>query len=175
MQPKKGELILVQTLDVISINIWHIIISLLNLVILFLILKKLLFKPVKKIFAERQAQVDTIYSKANEANEQAQANKKEYEERLSHSKEEATNILRTARELAEQSSNEILQEAHNKADLAVQKANAEIANDRKKAINEIKNEISEISIDIAEQVVGREINEKDHSDLINNFIENIGE
>ena len=80
-----------------------------------------------------------------------------------------------AREMAEQSSNEILQEAHNKADLAVKKANAEIASERKKAINEIKNEISEISIDIAEHVVGREIDEKDHTELINDFIENIGD
>ena len=87
---------MIQTLDVISINIWHIIISLLNLLILFLILKKLLFKPVKKMFAERQAKVDNIYDKANEANEQAQANKQAYEEKLSHSKEEATNILRNA-------------------------------------------------------------------------------
>lgn len=166
---------MIQTLDVISINIWHIIISLLNLIILFIILKKLLFKPVKKMFAERQAQVDNIYDEANEANEQAQANKQAYEEKLSHSKEEAINILRNAREMAEQSSNEILQEAQNKADLAVKKANAEIASERKKAINEIKNEISEISIDIAEQVVGREIDEKDHSELINDFIENIGE
>ena len=142
---------MIQTLDVISINIWHIIISLLNLLILFLILKKLLFKPVKKMFAERQAKVDNIYDKANEANEQAQANKQAYEEKLSHSKEEATNILRNAREMAEQSSNEILQEAHN------------------------KNEISEISIDIAEHVVGREIDEKDHTELINDFIENIGD
>ena len=69
----------------------------------------------------------------------------------------------------------ILQEAHNKADLAVKKANAEIASERKKAINEIKNEISEISIDIAEHVVGREIDEKDHTELINDFIENIGD
>lgn len=166
---------MVQTLDVISVNLWQIIISLLNLLILFLILKKLLFKPVKKILAERQAQVDDIYNEANQANKEAQTNKQAYADKLAASKEEATNILRNARELAEQSSQEIIQEAHNKADSAVRKANAEIANERKKAINEIKNEISEISINIAEQVVGREINEKDHSDLINNFIENIGE
>lgn len=166
---------MVQTLDVISVNLWQIIISLLNLLILFLILKKLLFKPVKKILAERQAQVDSIYDEANQANEEAQANKQAYADKLSHSKEEATNILRAARETAEQSSYEIIQEANNKADAVVRKANAEIANERKKAINEIKNEISEISIDIAEQVVGREIDEKDHSELINDFIENIGE
>lgn len=166
---------MVQTLDVISINIWQIIISLLNLLILFLILKRFLFKPVKKILAERKAQVDNIYDEANKANEKAKANEKEYADKLSHVKDEATAILRSARENAELSGHEIVQEAHNKANAILRKANSEIEQERKKAINEIKDEISEISINIAEQVVGREIDEKDHSELINTFIENIGE
>ena len=37
-----------QSLEVISVNIWHILISLCNLLILFLIVKRFLFKPVKK-------------------------------------------------------------------------------------------------------------------------------
>lgn len=166
---------MVQTLDVISINIWQIVISLLNLLILFLILKKFLFKPVKKILAERKAQVDNIYDEANKANEKAKANEKEYADKLSHVKDEATAILRSARENAELSGHEIVQEAHNKANAILRKTNLEIEQERKKAINEIKDEISEISINIAEQVVGREIDEKDHSELINTFIENIGE
>lgn len=166
---------LVQTLDVISINLWQIIISLLNLLILFLILKKFLFKPVKKILAERKEQVDNIYDEAKKANEQAQASEKEYADKLSHVKDEATAILRSARENAELSGHEIVQDAHNKANAILRKANLEIEQERKKAINEIKDEISEISINIAEKVVEREIDEKDHSELINSFIENIGE
>jgi F-type H+-transporting ATPase subunit b len=53
-----------QDLDIISVNIWHIFISLANLVILFLILKKLLFKPVKKIVDKRQKELEAEYCKA---------------------------------------------------------------------------------------------------------------
>ena len=47
--------------------------------------------------------------------------------------------------------------------------------ERKKAVNELKNEISGIAIDIAEKVVEREINAKDHEALIQQFIEGVGE
>ena len=43
------------TLDVVSVNIWQILISLANLVIIFLIVKKFLFAPVQRMLAERQA------------------------------------------------------------------------------------------------------------------------
>ena len=46
-----------QSLDVISINIWHILISLCNLILLFLVVKKFLFKPVKNLLASRQAEL----------------------------------------------------------------------------------------------------------------------
>ena len=48
-------------LDVISLNIWQIIISLLNLVILFFLFRKFLFAPVKKVIAKRQEEVDSSY------------------------------------------------------------------------------------------------------------------
>jgi len=71
-----------QSLDVISINFWNILISLLNLVILFLILKKFLFKPVKNMLASRQQEVDNMYNLAQTANEEANANKKNWEEKM---------------------------------------------------------------------------------------------
>ena len=49
-----------QSLDIISINLWQILISLANLLIIFLIFKKLLFKPVQNILAARQQQVDKL-------------------------------------------------------------------------------------------------------------------
>ena len=45
-------------LDVISINIWQVIISVINLFLMFLILKRFLFAPVQKMLATRQAQLD---------------------------------------------------------------------------------------------------------------------
>ena len=60
-----------QSLGVISINLWQVLISLANLGILFLLVKKFLFQPVRKILAQRQAHVDQLYAEADEAKAKA--------------------------------------------------------------------------------------------------------
>ena len=55
------------------------------------------------------------------------------------------------------------------------KASADIAQERKSAVNEIKNEISGIAVSIASKVVEKEISEKDHEKLIQDFIDQMGE
>ena len=47
-----------QTLDVISVNIWQIVISLANLALLFLLLKKFLYQPVKRMLAKREEEMN---------------------------------------------------------------------------------------------------------------------
>lgn len=54
-------------LEIISINIWDSLISVCNLLLIFLILKKFLYKPVKKMMAQRQASVDEQYANAEKA------------------------------------------------------------------------------------------------------------
>ncbi len=164
----------VQTLDVISVNLWSILISLINLVLMFLILKKFLFKPVKKVMDDRQKAVDDIYGKAEEAKREAEESRSLYEEKLSHAEEDASSLLRTANERARRAEDEILAEANRKAAATVKKADEDIAFEKKKARNEIKDEISAISLNIAEKVIEREIKEEDHKALIDRFIDDIG-
>ena len=57
------------TLDIITVNVWQILISLLNLFLLFLIIKKFLYGPIKKVMAQRQAEIDADYAKAAEISE----------------------------------------------------------------------------------------------------------
>lgn len=56
-----------------------------------------------------------------------------------------------------------------------EKAEKDIAQEKKKAVNEIKNEIGDMAMEIAGKVIEREINETDHAKLIDEFIENVGE
>ena len=71
-----------QSLEIISINIWQILISLCNLLILFLVLKKFLYKPVMKVMAERQSKIDTQINDAKQDRTAAEAMRAEYEEKL---------------------------------------------------------------------------------------------
>ena len=164
-----------QTLEVISINIWNILISLANLLIMFLVLKKFLFAPVKKVFADREAQVQEKYDRANEAMARADESSALYEQKLAQADEEVDAILHDARDRADRIEQEIVTEAQNKAASMIRRADAEIAQEKKKAVNEIKDEISAMSVDIAERLIGREIKEEDHEALIDEFISGIGE
>ena len=164
----------IQSLDIISVNIWSILISLCNLVIIFLILKKVLFKSVKKTLDVRRAQIDKLYDDAGAAKAEAEGDRALYEEKLAGAKEEAEGILYTARERADRMSEEIISDANAKAASRVKKAEEEIAQEKKKAMSEIKNDISTLSVDIAEKIIEREIDEKDHSELIDKFIINVG-
>ena len=70
-------------------------------------------------------------------------------------------------------SREIVDEAKSEADRLRRRADEEIAQEKKKALNEIKNDISDISVEIAEKVVGREIREEDHREMIDAFIRDL--
>ena len=99
-----------QSLDIISVNIWNILWSLVNLLILFLILKRFLFKPVTKVMNERQAQVTAIYADAENDRQAAADMKQEYETRMATAREEADGLVRNAVQTAQRKSDAILAE-----------------------------------------------------------------
>ena len=164
-----------QSLDIISINIWHIVISLCNLLILFLMLKKFLYQPVKKVLADRQAAIDSRYDEADKANSEALQSKAEWEERMAAADEEAAGIISSAVESANRQSSAILGETKEKADRMISRARAEADAERRKAEDDIKDRIADVSAAIAGKLLEREISAADHSDLIDSFISEIGE
>lgn len=164
-----------QSLEVISINLWQILISLANLVILFLILKKFLFKPVKKVLAERQSALDAQYSAAEEAKNQALANKGAWEQKMQRANEEADAVIQTATAKAQSRGDRIVAEAREKADGIIRQAETAAQLERKKAEDGIKREIVDISAVLTEKMLGREINTQDHRAMIDSFIEGLGD
>ena len=161
--------------ELLGVNLFTAIFALLNAIALFLVLKHKLFKPIENVMEQRQNEVDQIYDEAETAKAEAEAYKAAYDEKLTHAKEEAVDIIKAAQERADRLGEEIVSDARAKADDLMKRADAEIAQERKKAVNELKNEISVISIGIAEKMLDREINEADHDELINRFIEEMGE
>ena len=163
------------SLEIISINIWHIVIALCNLLILYLMLKKFLYKPVKKVLADRQAAIDSRYDEADKAKSEALQSKAEWEERMAAADEEAAGIVSSAVESANRQSSAILGETKEKADRMMNRARAEADAERRKAEDDIRDRIADVSAAIAGKLLEREISAADHSDLIDSFISEIGE
>ena len=164
-----------QSLDIISVNIWNILISLANLLIIFLILKKFLFKPVQKVMNTRQEQVDKIYSEADESRAEATQMKQEYEQRLANARQEADSMIKSAALTAQRRGDQIVSEAKSQASHVKQKAEEEIAQQKKQMLQDVRSEISDLAVDIASKVVAREINQKDYEGFVDDFIQNVGE
>lgn len=164
-----------QNLDIISINIWQVVISLANLVILFLILKKFLFEPVKKIKAQRENEIETQYKKAERARKEADDLKAGWEDKITTADQKADEIISEAVERANERNEIMLYESREKADQIIRKAKADIERDRREARETIKKEIVDVSQVISEQIIGREINMDDHRDLIDDAIDKLGE
>ena len=159
----------------ITLDGWTFLAQICNLMIQLVIFKKLLLNPVKKVIAERKAKADNQIADAEKLRTEAEAMKAEYEQNLQNARTEANQIVAAAQKTAAARSEELLGEARAQAAALKQKAEADIAQERKKAVNEVKDEIGGIAMEIASKVVEREIREEDHRDLIDEFIKNVGE
>ena len=159
----------------ITLDGWTFLAQICNLMIQLVIFKKFLLKPIKQVIADRKAKADSEIADAQKLRTEAEAMKAEYEQNLQNARTEANQIVAAAQKTATARSEEIVGEARAQAAALKQKAEADIAQERKKAVNEVKDEIGGIAMEIPSKVVEREISEKDHKDLIDEFIKNVGE
>ena len=89
--------VLLESEPFVGVNFFTMIFAWINLVILYVFLKKLLFKPVKNMIDSRQQEIDDMYSKAETAEKSANEMNTEYEQKLSSADAESEEILRPLR------------------------------------------------------------------------------
>ena len=116
-----------------------------------------------------------MYADADTAKTQAQALQAEYQLKLEDAQAVSDRIVKEAVTRGQAREEEILRQARFEADAIRSKASADIAMEKKQAVNDAKNEISVIAVAIAGKVVGRELNAADHSRLVDEFIDELGE
>ena len=152
-----------------------LIITICNLFIQMFIVKKFLLDKVLAVLDARRKAADEQIVEAQAARDEAMAIKETYEENMRQAKATANELLNNAQKTATARSEELIAQAQAQAIQIKEKAAADIAQDKKKALNEVKDTISGIAMEIASKVVEREINDKDHQALVDEFIEKIGE
>ncbi len=163
-----------QNLNVISVNIWDILISLVNLLLLTLVVKKFLFKPVTKMLAQRRAAIDADYEQARVAWEEAEESRQNYAAAMAAVKQTTDQMIAEATRTAEHRSSEIVEEAREKATDIRRQAEADALLERKKAEDDMRREIADVSTQLTGVLLKREINEDDHRKLIDSFLQEIG-
>ena len=164
----------VNNLPLVTIDPGTIVFTLINTLIIFILFKVFLFKPVGKILDKRNEMAAAEIAEAKRAKESAAKTEQEYIEKLAKAKEEAADIMKQATLRAQKREEEIVNEANQKAAEIKARAEENIERDKQRAVNDIKDEISDIVIMAASKVVEKEISAKDNEDIIADFLQNVG-
>lgn len=146
-----------------------IVIHILNIIVLFVVLRALLYKPVKKFM---QAREDKIKAQKNEiaaSKAEAEELKKKYEAKLAEADSDAKNIMREAGEKAQLQSTEIIKEAQARAKDILLQADSSADELRNKAAQSIRQDVVSTAADMAAKILSREIDEKDNADIADRF------
>jgi F-type H+-transporting ATPase subunit b len=159
----------------VGVNFWTALFILLNTLVIFFVAKKFLFGPVMKIITDRQKEIDDLYADAGAAKENALAMQTEYQEKLAAAAQTSEQMVQEAVVRGQKREEAILLQANQQARAMLEKASADIQQEKKKAMNEAKDEISDLAMAIATKVVDRELNAQDHQRLVNEFIDRLGD
>lgn len=161
-------------LPLVTIDPGTIVFTLINTLIIVILFRIFLFKPVGKILDKRNEMAAAEIAEAKRAKESAAKTEQEYIEKLAKAKEEAADIMKQATLRAQKREEEIVNEANQKAAEIKARAEENIERDKQRAVNDIKDEISDIVIMAASKVVEKEISAKDNEAIIADFLQNVG-
>lgn len=153
---------------------WNIIWTFVNILVLFLFLKKFLFRPVTEMMEKRtQAITDSLQS-AEEVNAEALKLKNDYEEVLNHSEVEVSKILKEARERAALEYIKQINEAKEEAGRIIMDANKAIELERKKSMQNAQAEIAGIAMLAASKIIGKNVDDSTNQQILTDFINEVG-
>jgi len=159
----------------VGVNFWTALFVLLNTLTIYFVAKKFLFGPVMKIIHDRQQEIDDVFAQAQSAQDSAKALESEYQTKLETAQETSDRLVKEAVERGKSREEEIIRQANREADAIREKASADIAREKKQAVSEAKNEISSLAMEIAGKVVGQSLDAARQEQLVDSFLEELGE
>ncbi|MDE5556657.1 MAG: F0F1 ATP synthase subunit B [Ruminococcus sp.] len=154
----------------LDVNIWNFIWSAVNIIILFILLRIFLFKPITKIMNERTRIIQDNLDKAEKSRQEAEELKQQYAESISNAKEEAQNIIMKAHDEAEAEKSAILKKSQEEASEIISDAGKTIENERRRIIQQAQTQIADLAIEAASKIIGENVDDEKNRRLVDEFL-----
>jgi F-type H+-transporting ATPase subunit b len=145
----------------LHLSIGTFLVTLVNIAILFTVLRAVLFKPVTKFMADRRKKVEESLAQADQEKKQARQMLRQYEDQLKQAGADAEAIIKNARETAEGESERIVAEAKAQADAIIAAARTRIQSERQAALALFKTEAAALVVAAAGRLLARDLNQED--------------
>ena len=154
----------------LKFELWNIIEAVANVIILFVLLRIFLFKPINKMKDERTRTIQDNLDSAEKARKEAEELRQQYDDSISSAKEEANKIIMKAHEDAEADKAAILKKSQDEAEEIVAAAGKAAENERKRIIQQAQTQIADLAIEAASKVVGANLDDEKNRRLVDEFL-----
>jgi len=150
------------------------LITVVNVTVLFLALRKLLFKPVTKFMEDRTERVRRELEIAKNTSDRADSLAREYEEKLENARAEGQRLIDVAREKAERESAAIVAKGHADAERIIAQARAALEDERRNAERKLLENSVDLTIEASSLVLGANIDSGKNRDIVRKFLDSVG-
>jgi F-type H+-transporting ATPase subunit b len=159
-----------QYAELVGINPDNFLMQMANTIVLFLLLRHFLFKPVTEHMANRTKKIEGNIQDADRLKKEAQDLKADYEHKIAQIKEEGQELIREATRNANAKRDEIIKEANGEAKSIIDRAELEAKRSMDKALDEYKKEIVAMTLHTTERFIDVKLDDQGHEKLINDFL-----
>ena len=153
----------------------NLLFTIINLVVLYLLLKKFLIKPVTDVMEKRKKLIADGLNEASSAKQEAAKLKSEYEAALTGAREESVRIVEKAQVQAKAEYERIVKEAGVKAGSMLDSAKANIQLEREQTMKALQSEIAGLAMTAAAKIVSEKTENQGNQDIYNQFLEEAGD
>jgi len=158
---------------VISINLYEILMQIVNFLILLYLLNKFLIKPLSEFVEKRSLGIKEDINSAKLSKEEAQQLAQDQKELLANARKESKEIRKQNEEIIQNERVKVLEKAKQDAESLVNSAKKEISLAVTKAKKDLVEEVGNISVSLAEEVLKRSINKKEKEALLNDGLKKL--
>lgn len=154
---------------------FNLVLEMINLVILYLLLRKFLIGPITNIMEKRKAMIEDGLQNANDQQEKAMQLKQQYEDALSGAKAESRQMLEQAKADARKEYDRIVSDADVEAGKILKEARETIHLEKEQSLREMKSEVAGLAMDAAKKIMMDSCGEKDSRAVYDEFLKEAGE
>lgn len=159
----------------LKFEFWNIFWTVFNVLLLFVLLRIFLFKPINRLMDERTREIQDDIDAAKKSREEAEALKQQYTDDLSNAKEEARRIVMKAQDEAAAEKAVLMQRSQQDAEKLVAEANKTIENERKRVLQQAQSQIADLAIEAASKIIGENVDDEKNRRIVDKFLSEEGE
>ena len=153
----------------------NLVFTIINLLVLYLLMKKFLFGPIIKVMDVRKAMIDQQFAGAKEQEDQAKALKEQYEGALKSAREESFQIMEQARKEAKAQADKTVEDTQAKVSAMLAKAQEDINTERENAMRQMKDDVASLAMEAAGKIIVKNSGADQDLSLYDQFIEKAGD